>query len=284
MTLQQELIQKGIVAPQNQRLGWKELQNLRKKGFRTYPLRPLSYSSLKEFARSPLHYIEYLTRNKKVSDPMVEGWAFEDMLFGRNICDRFVIYGKPNPDKDYRDKANRDKRNAARAEAERSMKTLIESETLIHIENLAKLAYHHPFMKYARRYVLKHPKQKVKVEPTSGLKITGIPDLSIRRGKIGIDIKFVGSIADFRERIFGKTYAYWMQAAMYSLIYGFEEFYFFAVQSQSPFYAQAFYLDTETLELLKERLVQDVLMSFRWHMEHGFFAQATKLEAPRFFY
>ncbi|MEO0638431.1 MAG: PD-(D/E)XK nuclease-like domain-containing protein [Bacteroidota bacterium] len=284
MTLQQELIQRGVISPTHNRYGWKELQKLRKKGFHTYPNRPLSYSSLKEFNRSPLHYIEYVTKSRKSSDAMIAGKLFEDLLFGKNVCDQFVIFGKPNPEKDFRDKENRKARDEARLRASKSGKELIETQEVSRINELAKRAYDHPFIKYARKYVWKHPEQRVKIEPTSRLKITGIPDLSLRRGKIGVDIKFVGSIADFRERIFGRSYAYWIQAAMYSLIYGYEEFYFFAVQSERPYYAQAFYLDTDTLEILKERLIQDILMSFRWHLEYGFIQHASKLEAPNFFY
>ena len=35
--------------------------------------RPLSYSSLKEFAKSPRHYVEYLRREKKPTAAMAFG-------------------------------------------------------------------------------------------------------------------------------------------------------------------------------------------------------------------
>lgn len=273
----------GIIRPLRRKQGILELQKLSRAGFRTYPKRPLSYSSLKEFAKSPLHYIEYLTKARTSSAPMIEGKVFEALLFGRDPEADFVIFEKPEPEKDFRYKVNQVARTEARQLAEESGRELIEAGDFLRIRNIAALALQHPFMKQVRRYAFKHPAQRRIKEPLSGLKITGIPDLAYCRGKVGVDIKFVGSIADFRQRIFGRAYAYWMQAAMYSLIYGYQEFYFFAVQSQPHHYAQAFYLNAENLRYLREKLIQEVLMAFRFHLQHGFMRYSEHIELPDYF-
>lgn len=274
---------RGIIRPLRRQQGIRELRRLSREGFRTYPQRALSFSSLKEFAKSPLHYIEYLTQPKGTTTPMTEGKVFEALLFGRDLSEDFVIFERPEPDKDFRYKVNQEARNAARAAAESSGRELIEAADLLRIRSLAALALQHPFMKQVRRYAFKHPAQRTITEPVSGLKLTGIPDLAYCRGKVGVDIKFVGSIAEFRQRIFGRQYAYWMQAAMYSLIYGYEKFYFFAVSSQPHHYAQAFYLQPDTLRQLREKLVQEVLMAFRWHLEQGFLSYSEHLQVPDYY-
>ncbi|MEL7535046.1 MAG: PD-(D/E)XK nuclease-like domain-containing protein [Bacteroidota bacterium] len=273
----------GVVNLRRQQIGRKELRKLSTQGIHAYPMRPLSYSSLKEFAKSPLHYIEYVSKPKTASAPMIAGKVFEALLFGRDVQKDFVVFEKAEPTRDFRIKANQVVRNTARAQAQLEGKEAIENTDLAQITQLAALALQHPFMKRIKRYAFKHPVQKTIREKGSGLSLTGIPDLSFKRNKIGVDIKFVGSVAEFRKRIFSPQYAYWLQAAMYSLIYGYQEFYFFAVQSEPHHYAQAFHLNTETLAYLIDKLVNELLFSFRWHLEHGFFASSEDLTLPEYF-
>ena len=273
----------GVVNLRRRQIGRKELRTLSAQGIHAYPIRPLSYSSLKEFTKSPLHYIEYVSKPKTASKPMIAGRVFEALLFGRDLQNNFVVFEKADPTRDFRIKANQVARNAAREQAQMEGKEVIENTELAQITELVTLALQHPFMKRIKRYAFKHPVQKIIREKGSGLSLTGIPDLSFKRNKIGVDIKFVGSIAEFRKRIFSRQYAYWLQAAMYSLIYGYQEFYFFAVQSEPHHYAQAFHLNTETLAYLKDKLVNEILLSFRWHLEHGFFASSENLTLPEYF-
>ncbi|MEO0900010.1 MAG: PD-(D/E)XK nuclease-like domain-containing protein, partial [Bacteroidota bacterium] len=228
MTIQQILNQESINSPSSKRIGFKELKKLRQLGFHTYPHRPLSYSSLKEFGKSPLHYIEYLTKPSVSSQAMIAGKLFEALLFEKDIETDFLVFEKPLPDKDFRNKENKQARSLAFLEAATNGKEVIESFEYQRILGIADQAQSHPFWKRVKKYAFKHPDKKTIIEPSTRLKLTGIPDLAFNRGKIGVDIKFVGSVAGFRKRIFGRTYAYWMQAAMYSLIFGFREFYFFA--------------------------------------------------------
>jgi len=261
----------GLLTPSPTRnLGRKELKALRKKGFRTYPQRPLSYSSLKEFAKGPLHYLEYLTKPPTTSAAMAEGKAFEACLLGRDLDAEFVIFKKPEPEKDFRYKVNQQAKKEAKALALSSSRELILADDLHRIELAAHIARQHPFIKSLRRYKLRQPKPKVIQEPTTKLRLIGIPDLDVKRGKIGIDIKFVHSVAEFERHIFGKTYAYWIQAAVYALVYGYEEFYFFATQNQPYVYAQAFHIDAPTLKHLKAYLVEHILLKFHYHLATGF--------------
>ncbi|MEM7659151.1 MAG: PD-(D/E)XK nuclease-like domain-containing protein [Bacteroidota bacterium] len=282
--IRQAASEQGLLhIPPVRQIGTKELRHLRKQGFRTYPQRPLSYSSLKEFAKSPLHYLEYLTRPSIHSDAMLAGKLFEALLLNEDLASSFVIFERPVADKDFRTKANREARDAARSEAYASQREAVEVQQIAALEPVVELARQHPFWKRLRRYAYKRPAQKTIIEPNSRLKLTGIPDLSFRRGKVGVDLKFVGSVAEFRQRIFGRSYAYWMQAAMYSLIYGYEEFVFFAVQSQPHHYAEAFQLDGECLALLRQKLIQEVLLKFRYHLHQGFRAEAQQVEVPLHF-
>lgn len=283
LTIQQTVAAQGVVNLRRSRTGYKELKKLSRAGIHAYPLRPLSFSSLKEFAKSPLHYLEYISNPKTATAPMVEGKVFEAVLFGRDLKEDFVIFQKPASEKDFRFKVNQEARKEARRQAIISGKDAIEKQDLDRINDIVQIALAHPLMKKIRKYAYKHPEQKNIREKVSGLRLTGIPDLAFNRNRIGVDIKFVGSIAEFRKRIFGRQYAYWIQAAMYSLIYGYREFYFFAVQSSPHHYAQAFHLDEESLAYLKNKLTNDILLSFCWHLENGFQAVSEPMILPEYF-
>ena len=59
--------------------------------------RPLSYSSLKAFRKSPKHYIKYLTEEKVDTDVFLMGKLVECLLLEpENVDKRFRVFEKPN--------------------------------------------------------------------------------------------------------------------------------------------------------------------------------------------
>ncbi len=278
--VKQLAISQGLLTLPSGDQGKRELKQLRQFGFHTYPLRPLSYSSLKEFRKSPLHYIEYVTQERRSTAPMVEGKVFEALLMGQRMEDLFVPFSRPEPERDFRTKANQQARNEARAAAQASGRDAIEDQDLDRIQRIVDQAWRHPFMRHLRRYRYRQPDEKVIIEKRTRLKVLGKADLCYQRSRIGVDIKFVHSIAEFEQHLFGRSYQYWLQAAVYSLVYGYREFYFFATQSQGHPFSQAFHLDCETLAILREYLIDHVLMKFRHHLARGFFKYAEQVKIP----
>ena len=61
----------------------------------TLKTRPLSYSSLKQFQKSPQHYIEYITTKKEASDAMFLGNLFDCILLTPERFEKtYYIYNK----------------------------------------------------------------------------------------------------------------------------------------------------------------------------------------------
>ena len=137
-------------------------------------------------------------------------------------------------------------------------------------------------MRQVKKYKSRrNPGPKMIVEPETGLTLNGIADLEYNRGRVGVDIKFGYSPAEYGKRFFDRSFRMWMQAAMYGIIYGYEEFYFFVTQSKGAHaYSHAFHIDAATMEVLQTQLIERVLRKFKKHLRIGFLEPAKEIAVP----
>ena len=186
--------------------------------------RPLSYSSIKEFAKSPSHYIKYLTKDRKDTPELIFGSALHCVLLTPgSFNDQFIVTDKF----DLRKKEDKAKYELVMLEAAAGNKKVLQSDvhdTLIEITN--KVLENDEFVQILD---MAHT-----IEQKEYLEIFGLPFIRIKDIETDdaiIDIKSTqdASIESMNKDFF--NYQYYLQAAIYG-----NNFKFYVVEKNFPYY------------------------------------------------
>ena len=217
--------------------------------------RPLSYSSLKQFRKSPKHYVQYITQDRKPpSEAQIVGSAFEMLLLEpEKFKSDVFIYSKPNM------RSNAGKEEWEQIKIRGQGKLMITEE----IEKKVKLMVENTrACDEMMQYVDSITKQQTRLRWTD--KKTGIPFIGYADaegnafgGDWCFEIKTAQS-ADPKDfiRDFYK-WEYNIQVASYAIGYHKAQFRFpdFAVlvfETSEPYNCAPFMVESKTLEQAKE--------------------------------
>lgn len=141
------------------------------------------------------------------------------------------------------------------------------------MEQITKIAQKTEFF---QNYIQEAATGKEVLQEQQGVELKGTLDLVIPSTHTGIDLKTAHSLAEFRKRILGKGFAYYLQAGVYAILYELQDFYFFAQQTQPPYLCKEFYLPPQTLQICKER-VERLLKKFQICLDKGFYQEEILL-------
>lgn len=234
--------------------------------------RPLSYSSLKHFIKSPKQYIQYLTEEKKTpSEQMIIGAAVDCLLLQPNLFEKkFKLYEKPN----LRSNAGKEEWQIILDEAKKNKQTLITQDQYI----IAKTSRDAVLSNDDTKNLIEN-KTKVQVplkwtDPVGKLPMIGYVDFETKAWYTDIicDLKTTTD-ADPDEFIKQTVKMYYhLQMAMYLRGYErkqfrFPEFIFLAVETKEPFNVSINFCDSKFKEQAKNELL-GALRAFRYCMDH----------------
>jgi hypothetical protein len=238
--------------------------------------RPLSYSSLKHFSKSPKDYIWYLSQPYQApSDSQIIGKAVECLVFeATKFPEKFQPYGDIN---------RRTNEGKAQWEkllkiAEINKKTLISETDIIKAEMCAQAVFNNHNVK---PYVQAVTRTQIKLEwidKKYNLPMIGYADMEgDYNGNFVGEFKTTqdGSDDGFPRQAF--NFDYHIQIGTYSLgyhkkYYKFPNYFFIVVETTEPYKSNIFFCDPKYLEACREE-VDYLLVSFRYCMDENMFHQ-----------
>jgi len=213
-------------------------------------MKHLSYSSLKAFAKSPNHYLEYISREFKESSAMAFGRAFHSLLL--------------EPDKfsqEYAVAPKCDKRTKAGKEEWQSFSESNEGKQIIDggdYENLLKMVAN---VNSEERKSL----NKINAEvPITGV-ISDIEFKGVIDGLSAWHIVDIKTTQDASPKSFSRAtfdMMYHIQAAIYCEITGISDYYILAVENTAPFNVQEYKLSYEVIQAGRVQLFE-LIRKFR---------------------
>lgn len=217
--------------------------------------RPLSYSSLKEFAKSPAHYINYLNKPKKQTPELIFGSALHSLILEPSKFENSFIVSRKF---DLRKKEDKEAYEKINLEAESLNKTIIQQDMFEEVVNLKEKAL--------KDDVLVDMLSRADVEVRENLEIYGLPFVRIKdieiKGEAVVDIKTVqnASLDAIVKDFF--NYQYHLQAAIYE-----GSFSFYVIEKNEPFYTGLMPVSEEFLEYGRSQL-QRLCIAFNYCLEH----------------
>jgi hypothetical protein len=207
------------------------------------PYLPLSFSSIKEFAKSPNHFLAYKNKQKETTAAMTRGSAVHTFVLEPDEFEsRYLVA----PDIRRGTLAWKEVESAA---GEREI--LKDSEFEV-IENMAAALYQHPAA--AQLFARKTAVEQAVEFTFNGLPFRGFID------EVGdtfvADLKTTQDVSprEFQRWVFGNKY-HW-QAALYCKATGLDEFYFIGVEAARPHNVMVYLMDKTSIELGIFELIQ----------------------------
>lgn len=191
-----------------------------------YPERKLSYSSLKEFSKSPASYLRYCSK------PYEEKYTFARLL-DAFLCDpnkykKFTPDSdKPLPDKDFRTKVNQEWKK----EQELKGNIIFPKDEKDKLERIKEMLFNDSFL---REILEKGEKQKYGkgIDENTGLEYHGYTDVYFHG--IGIDFKNNPASPSYVSReIFKQKWN--LQAEMYKRLFGLTDYYIVVIEDEYDF-------------------------------------------------
>jgi len=234
--------------------------------------RPLSYSSLKEFRKSPKHYVKYVTGERiPPSEPQLIGSAFEMLLLEpeRFVKDVFV-YQKPNM------RSNAGKEEWEQVKKQGEGKLMITEEIESKVKSMVANTLECPEMMMYIDAITAH---QVKLSwKHKGMPFIGYVDAE---GHLGDDwcfeIKTTASAdpEDFNRDIF--KWGYNMQIGAYAegyhrSKYKFPNFAFLVFETSEPYNCAPIMVDAKQLDLMRQEW-QGTVQAFKYCMDNELFNQ-----------
>jgi hypothetical protein len=222
--------------------------------------RPLSYSSLKHFAKHPLCYLEYCKQPKsEPTSAQVIGLLFESLLVAGQLPEGIIsAENRPDPSATFAAKANKEWK-AAKEAAGLTIASLEQIETARAMA--ADVLKNSPFLSGkggAPKYQAQHN------ITLCGLDLVCITDLEFP--DCVVEIKTTNTISGFRNQFFKECY--WLQAALQHVATQ-KPVYFLVVQSEAPFIHEVIHITEGQMAEYKRRL-RALLLNFRTCLRHGF--------------
>lgn len=247
--------------------------------------RPLSYSSLKAFRKSPKHYLEYLTDVRIPTDAMMLGGVTEKLLlYTKEEFDaEYMVYQLENSKTTKAGKeefakiiesANINRRTLITKEIYETAKTIVES-----LRSFKELE---PYLNVRnRRTMLKWTDTK------TNLPIIGYTDWDTKVGRdlFVCDLKVSKSADpdDFNKAAW--NYDYHIQVGSYLEGYrrtrfAFPYFLFVVVESAPPFNVSLMFVDNKYMQYCRDEFLGS-LKAFRYCMDNGLFYQGYEFRLMR---
>lgn len=236
--------------------------------------RPLSASSLKQFAKSPKHYVQYLEKPFEKTDALILGSAIDcKVLTPENFEKEFLIYQK------FSRRSNADKERWATMvmEAKDQKRTLITEEMMITVDRCQEALMDHD---QARELIEHRTKTQIRLswrDRKNKIPLIGYADFESKAWDTDfvVDLKTTKS-ADPNDFVRDALkFGYHIQCAAYldaykKTQYRFPTFVFLAVETSEPF--------NVSINICDERYVEKalaeyhgILRAFRYCMDHEHF-------------
>ena len=230
---------------------------------------PLSFSSIKEFAKSPNHFIYYKNRERTSSAAMIKGTAVHTMVLEPNEFEhRYFIA----PD-GIRRGTNAWKEIVAVA-GEREILKEVEYNV---IAKMSRMVVEH----YEAREILKAAsefEQHIKLT-FNGLPFHGFAD--VVTPTMVCDLK---TTQDSTPHKFSRTvfnYKYHWQAALYMKATGKDTFRFITIESSAPYSVMVYELSHEMIELAVKELIEVTNKFKKWDgLEAGYSKEVQIIDVP----
>lgn len=237
--------------------------------------RPLSFSSLMKFKRSPLHYIHYLNTRKEATPDMVMGSLIDCLLLTPDEYeDRFVIQPDFSKGEGVREKARIWKE-------ENKGKSWIKEEQLLDAQLTVDAIERNPIAKELRMQVTSSQKKIKWTDKETGLPMIAYLDMEAGN-KFIIDLKKTGNADPEKFIRSAMDYGYHIQAAIYvdaaNHRGAFPDFFHLAVEDQAPYGICVMKSSKDFLALgLQE--YRKLLQEFRYCMEQSTFNQSYEFRS-----
>ena len=238
--------------------------------------RPLSYSSLKQFRKSPKHYIQYITKPREQTDAMRQGSLIDCLaLEPEKFTERFMIIPKLNL-----------RTNDGKAENERLLKEANEKRLImITQEDIAKARKSVEALMstdFSRQLIEGRRDVQINLRWTdkaTGLPINGKVDFDSKIGRewFIVDLKSSASADpdDFKRQAYNLDYH--IQCGCYTTGYPthrftFPPFVFLVVESEEPYNISVNYCDGKYIQEAKEEFTAS-LNAFKYCMDNNLWHQ-----------
>lgn len=246
---------------------------------KTTQFRPISYSSLKEFKKSPRHYLHYLQERKESTQAQIISKAlhvyFQEKEEG--FLNSYAILNdleRPEPEKDYRNASNRDWKNSLIQEAQEANKEIITKEDFETFKEIYNSAIKNPVSRGLVLFPGEHEKKlswKVYDE-----EMVGYIDKYIDDSDTILDYKFLD---DANPQKFIRELQYtsgYLQASMYVDAIKEEtgntpDFYYILAEKKAPFNVSVVRMTPEYLEagIVEYRNLVSMLKECKKHNAWG---------------
>jgi len=217
--------------------------------------RPLSYSSIKEFAKSPKHFINYRNKPKEITPALTYGQALHCMLLEpQEFNNTFIV----SPKFDLRTTIG--KEGYAKFQEQAEGKTILDEKLHNELFSLTE-------------YIKSSPEWEVlmegaKTEVEERIEIFGLPFVTIKdivKANGVIDVKSVqsGQIETLNKDFF--NYQYHIQSAIYTQ-QG-ESFSFYVIEKGEPYYNGLIHVADDFIKYGKKEL-ERLCSAFNYCLEH----------------
>ncbi len=240
--------------------------------------RPLSYSSLKAFRKSPKHYVEYIKEPYEPSTEQIIGSLTEDILFDKFIPEKYKWKNKYQVFTKLTGTGSVAKNKEAYELASKNRITLITQEMLDRAKYAAESVMS---VDMAKQLIEGTKKTQIKLSWTDkkrNLPLIGYVDFesNVWGEMFAVDLKTTGTSADPDE--IAKQIVKWeynLQTGTYltgyhKAKYKFPYFIFLFVETKSPYNVSVNFCDTKFCEQAK-REFGGTLTAFRYCMDKNKF-------------
>jgi len=248
--------------------------------------RPLSYSSLKQFRKSPKHFIKYLTEPGKGSDAMSLGSLIDCLaLTPAKFEKRFKVIGeKPN----LRTNAGKAEWAKILTEASEGKQTLVTNEQMKTAKYCVESLMDTP---ESRRLIEGRSATQVSLEwrdKTNNLPMVGYVDFESKAYEEDwiVDLKSTKDADpdEVRKSIFSDDLQYYLQGGCYLEGYHRAKFRFpyfvnLFIETVSPYNVSVNYYDKKMTELAVSEFT-GTLQAFRYCMDNQLFHQGYEFRLP----
>lgn len=238
--------------------------------------RPLSYSSLKEFAKSPKNYIMYLLHKTPPTPSQLEGKYLDTLLLEPHMVEkRFIVYDKF----DRRSNAAKEAWDQLETRAQKENKILVTSETVRGAKMAVEAIMDNADAKNVIENIKKVQTRLKWTDKQTGLPLIGYSDFETTF--FGLDCVFdlkktqSADPDDFHRDIF--KYGYHLQAACYKegywkTQYRFPEFFNLAVETNAPYNVSINYYEPKLMQESQDEF-RGILLAFKKCMDEGRFTE-----------
>jgi exodeoxyribonuclease VIII len=193
--------------------------------------RPLSFSSLKQFIKSPQHYIQYLTQDKKPTESMIIGSLIHNMLLEPDGFDsKFII----EPDINKRtNQGKEDYQKFLESVADKKLQ-VVEPKTFIKAKEIVTQVMYSPTYNYIKQMTEKEVRFDKYYD---GIPICGYVDGMDPVYNFEIKTTSSSDIDDIRRDFYNLKY--YLQAAMYQWYNG-KKMIYIVIETSAPYLSRVF--------------------------------------------